>query len=292
MTFHPAPENFGYRICRIDLPNSPIITALSDNVIQAQHSVTLSEKGVQVSSVEHVLASLYGCEIDNCLIEINGPEFPIMDGSSIPFVKMLKTVGIREQNEFRKYIELKRKRIKVKDESGESSLILLPDESFSIQVRVSFDSILLRSQNAFMSNLSSFPRDIARARTFVFIKEIIPLLEANLMDGGSLDNAIVIYDHYIDQVQYKLLSDRFRIKSGSITKLGYIMNRSLIYDNEFAKHKLLDIVGDIALTGSFIKGKIIANCPGHEINTLFAKTIREVSTSIRKEKVTSLKSQK
>ena len=282
ITFHPAPENHGYKIRRTDIVGQPIIDALAENVCATQRGTVLSYKGVQVSTVEHALAALYACEIDNCLIDVDAPEFPILDGSSILFVSKIKSVGTQEQNAPRKYISFKRKKIKVVDKETDSSLVLLPSDSFSIETQISFDSTLLRKQNAILNDLSDFTKDFAAARTFVFVREIEPLLSNNLVKGGDLDNAIVIYDTLIDQDHFDNLADIMNVKKRDASKLGYIMNRPLLYPNEPARHKLLDVIGDIALVGYFIKGRIIANCPGHKINNLFARAIREAMNTNKK----------
>lgn len=275
ITFNPAPENHGYKIRRTDIPGQPIIDALAENVAATQRGTVLSSNGVQVSTIEHALAALYACEIDNCLIDVDAPEVPILDGSSILFVSKIKSVGVQEQDAPRKYIAFKRKKIKVVDKATGASMILIPDDSFSIQSHIAFNSTLLRKQDASLNDLSEFTRDFAAARTFVFVREIEPLLNNNLVKGGDLDNAIVIYDKPIEQEHFDYLADIMGVKRKDASKLGYIMNRPLLYPNEPARHKLLDIIGDIALVGYFIKGKIIANCPGHKINNLFARAIRE-----------------
>lgn len=275
MIFHPAPENHGYKIRRTDIAGQPIIAALAENVSATQRGTILSVDGVSVSTVEHALAALYACEIDNCLIDIDGPEFPIMDGSSITFVSKIKETGIQQQCAERKYIAFKNKKIKVEDKVAGSSMILLPSDSFSIHSQISFNSTLLNKQYAYMSDLSEFVKDFASARTFVFVREIKQLLGNNLVKGGDLDNAIVIYDDPIEQEDFDRLADIMGVKRKDASKLGYIMNKPLVYLNEPARHKLLDIIGDIALVGYFIKGKIVANCPGHKINNLFSRAIRE-----------------
>lgn len=285
ITFNPAPENHGYKIRRTDVVGQPIIDALAENVSATQRGTVLSANGVQVSTVEHALAALYACEIDNCLIDVDAPEVPILDGSSIMFVSKIKEVGVKQQNAERRYISFKRKRIKVTDKATGSSMLLMPDESFSIQSHITFDSKLLRQQDAHMNDLSEFTRDFAPARTFVFVREVMPLLENNLVKGGDLDNAIVIYDKPIEQNDLDDLADAMGVKRKDATKLGYIMNKPLIYPNEPARHKLLDIIGDIALVGYFIKGKIIANCPGHKINNQFARAIREAIFADKKSKL-------
>jgi UDP-3-O-[3-hydroxymyristoyl] N-acetylglucosamine deacetylase/3-hydroxyacyl-[acyl-carrier-protein] dehydratase len=288
ITFNPAPEDYGYRIRRTDVFGQPIIDAVAENVIGTQRGTVLSDNGVQVGTVEHALAALYGCEIDNCLIEVDGPEFPIFDGSSIVFVSKIKETGVREQKAARKYIHLKRKRIRVTDADTGSEIILLPGDTLKIQSRIRFDSLLLRQQSACLDNISDFVKEFASSRTFVFVKEIEQLLQKNLIKGGDLDNAIVIYDTPISQEDYDRLANITRVRHKDAKKLGYIMNKPLIYENEPARHKLLDILGDIALTGAFIKGTIIATCPGHKINTSFAKAIREyyLSQIQKKEKKT------
>lgn len=275
ITFNPAPEHHGYKIKRIDVPGQPIIDALAENVSATQRGTVLSANGVEVSTVEHALAALYACEIDNCLIEVNAPEFPIMDGSAIQFVSKIKEIGVDIQNADRKYIMIKRRKIKVVDKISGASMLLIPDETFSIQSQISFNSNLLRHQEANLADMKDFTKDIAPARTFVFVREIEPLLQENLVKGGDLDNAIVIYDKPIDQKSFDILADTMGVKRKDATKLGYIMNKPLIYPNEPARHKLLDIIGDLALVGGFIKGKIIANSPGHKINNMFARAIRE-----------------
>ncbi|NDV79073.1 UDP-3-O-[3-hydroxymyristoyl] N-acetylglucosamine deacetylase [Dysgonomonas sp. 511] len=275
ITFRPAPENHGYKIKRTDIAGQPVIEALAENVSATQRGTVLSVGDVQVSTVEHAMAALYACEIDNCLIEVDAPEFPILDGSSIQYVSKIKEVGAQQQAALRKFVTFKRKRIKVVDKETGSSLILLPDDSFSIQSHISFNSTFLHKQDACLNDLSEFTRDFASARTFVFVREIEPLLNNNLVKGGDLDNAIVIYDKPIEQDKFDQLAKVMGVKRKDANRLGYIMNKPLIYPNEPARHKLLDIIGDLALVGHYIKGKIIANCPGHKINNLFARAIRE-----------------
>jgi UDP-3-O-[3-hydroxymyristoyl] N-acetylglucosamine deacetylase/3-hydroxyacyl-[acyl-carrier-protein] dehydratase len=273
--FNPAPENHGYKIRRVDAPGQPIIDALAENVIGTQRGTVLSANGVQVSTVEHALAALYACEIDNCLIDIDGSEFPILDGSSILYVSKIKEVGVQTQNAEREYITIKRKKVKVTDKSTGSSMVLIPNDSFSIESHIAFDSSFLRQQDAILNNLSEFTRDFASARTFVFVKEIEPLINNNLVKGGDLDNAIVIYDKPIEQEKFDQLADMMKVKRKDASKLGYVMNKPLLFPNEPARHKLVDIIGDLALVGKFINGKVIANCPGHKINNMFARAIRE-----------------
>lgn len=273
--FNPAPENHGYKIRRTDLPNTPIIDAVAENVVSTERGTVLGSSLMQVGTVEHALAALYGCEIDNCLIDVDAPEFPIMDGSSISFVQKILETGTVTQNAIRIYLSFPRKKIKVKDEISGASLTLTPSESFSIKSNISFNSVLLKQQEAYLPDLSFFVKDFAAARTFVFVREIESLMNKDLIKGGDMDNSIIIYDQVIQQDKLDNLADMLHVKRRNANHLGYLMNKPLNTSNEPAQHKLLDIIGDIALVGYFIKGKIEANRPGHTINNLFAKEIRK-----------------
>lgn len=277
ITFRPAPVDFGYQIKRIDLDGQPIIKACAENVNNTQRSTVLSHSGIQVATVEHALAALYGCEIDNCLIEIDGPEFPILDGSSAEYTDQIDRVGYIEQSKKRVYYEVDEKIEYIDSETG-SHLILLPADTFSVHVQISFDSGILDVQNAHMQKLSEFTAEFSKCRTFVFIKEIEGLLKEGLIKGGDLDNAIVIYEKHIQQKELNQLADIMGIERKKIDKAGYIMNKPLQFPNEPARHKLLDVIGDIALIGRFIKGVIVAVRPGHRVNNLFA---REIMKDIR-----------
>lgn len=277
ITFRPAPVDFGYQIKRIDLDGQPIIKACAENVNNTQRSTVLSHSGIQVATVEHALAALYGCEIDNCLIEIDGPEFPILDGSSAEYTDQIDRVGYIEQSKKRVYYEVDEKIEYIDSETG-SHLILLPADTFSVHVQISFDSEILDVQNAHMQKLSDFTAEFSKCRTFVFIKEIEGLLKEGLIKGGDLDNAIVIYEKHIQQKELNQLADIMGIERKKIDKAGYIMNKPLQFPNEPARHKLLDVIGDIALIGRFIKGVIVAVRPGHRVNNLFA---REIMKDIR-----------
>ncbi|SCD21150.1 UDP-3-O-acyl-N-acetylglucosamine deacetylase [Proteiniphilum saccharofermentans] len=274
ITFRPAPVDFGYRIKRIDLEGSPVITASAENVMNTQRCTVLSVDGIQVAMIEHALAALYGCEIDNCLIEIDSPEFPILDGSAIEYVNNIHRVGFEEQSKERIYYEVDQN-IEYFDAETGSYLILMPSDRFSVHVQIAFDSEVLPVQKAFLENLSDFKDEVSMCRTFVFIREIESLLKTGLIKGGDLDNAIVIYDQLIQQKELDRLADVMGIERRKIDKTGYIVNRPLLFPNEPARHKLLDVIGDIALVGRFIKGRIIANRPGHRINNLFARNIIE-----------------
>jgi len=272
--FNPAPENHGYKIKRIDIEGQPVIDALAENVVATQRGTVLGKRDIHVGTVEHALAALYAYRIDNCLIEVNAPEFPILDGSSIIYALEIERVGVEEQNALRDYYIVKKK-IEVKDEETGSSIIVLPDEKFGVNALISFDSVFLDSQYATLDNLSEFKENIAASRTFVFVREIEPLLQNGLIKGGDLDNAIVIYERQISQERFDKLADMMGVSRKDATQLGYIMNKPLTFPNEPARHKLLDILGDIALIGKPIKGRIIATCPGHKINNRFARCIRK-----------------
>jgi UDP-3-O-[3-hydroxymyristoyl] N-acetylglucosamine deacetylase/3-hydroxyacyl-[acyl-carrier-protein] dehydratase len=274
ITFNPAPINHGYKIKRIDLEDQPVIDALAENVKGTQRGTVLSKNEVQVSTVEHALAALYAYEVDNCLIEVNAPEFPILDGSSIVYVNEIERVGLEEQDAERDFYIVKSK-IEVKDEETGSSITVLPDDSFGVHANITFDSIFLDNQFATLDNLKDFKKEIAASRTFVFVREIEPLLQHGLIKGGDLDNAIVIYERQISQERLDHLADTMGAARKDATELGYIMNKPLAFSNEPARHKLLDILGDIALIGKPIIGRILASCPGHKINNQFARIIRK-----------------
>ena len=279
-TFMPAPENHGYKIQRIDLEEQPVIECLAEYVSETQRGTVLVKDGVKVSTIEHAMAALYASRIDNCLIQLDGPEMPILDGSALLFVKEIERVGIVEQAANKDYYIVKHK-IEIKGENGEH-LILLPDEESCVDVMISFQSKILASQFASLNHYSDFATEVASARTFVFVREIEPLLGAGLIKGGDLDNAIVIYENELSQERYDALADQIGIPHRDATQLGYIQNRPLTWPNEAARHKLLDIIGDLALVGKPIKGRVIATKPGHTINNKFA---REIRRDIRKHEV-------
>ena len=274
ITFNPAPENHGYKIKRTDLEGQPVIDALAEHVVATQRGTVLKKNDVQVSTIEHAMAALYALEIDNCLIEVNAPEFPILDGSARYFVEGIQKVGSVEQNAPRDYYIVKHK-IEVKDEESGASLIILPDEKFSVNVLISFDSPVLNNQFASMNDLSEFPSELAASRTFVFVREIEMLLNNNLIKGGDLDNAIVIYDQKLPQESLDKLADMMNVPHLNLKELGYINHEPLVFDNEPARHKLLAVIGDVALIGKPIRGRIIATRPGHKINNQFARMIRK-----------------
>lgn len=274
VTFNPAPDNHGYKIQRIDVEGQPIIDAVAENVTETTRGTVLSRNNVKVSTVEHALAALYAAGIDNCLIQVNGPEIPILDGSAKYYVENIERVGIEEQNAVKDYYIIKSK-IEYKDEATGSSIMVLPDENFSVNVLISYDSSVLSNQFATLDNMSDFPKEIASSRTFVFVREIEPLLGAGLIKGGDLDNAVVIYERQMTQENLDKLADVMKVEHRDATKLGYLNNKPLVWPNEPARHKLLDIIGDLALIGRPIKGRIIATRPGHTVNNKFARLLRK-----------------
>lgn len=273
VTFNPAPENYGYKIQRIDLEGEPIIDAIAENVIDTSRGTVVARGDARCSTIEHGMAALYAMGIDNCLIQVNGPEFPILDGSAKQYVENIRRVGIVVQNAPKDFYVIKKK-IEFRDEETGSSIIILPDEQFSITAMISFDSQFINSQFATLDNMEDFAEEIANARTFVFVREIEPLLKAGLIKGGDLDNAIVIYERQISQESLDQLADHMHVEHKDATKLGYLNDQPLVWQNEPARHKLLDIIGDMALIGRPIKGRIIATRPGHTINNKFARQMR------------------
>lgn len=276
-TFKPAEVNTGYRIKRIDLEGEPIIEALAENVTETTRGTVVSskaDKNVKVSTIEHALAALYTVGIDNCLIEVDAAELPILDGSAIIYCNKIEEVGIQEQEEEKEYYVVK-KRIKVFDPETGSSLIVLPDDELSMDVMIEFNSPVLSNQFASLEHVSAFKSEIAASRTFVFVREILPLLQMNLIKGGDLDNAIVIHDKEMPKEDLDRLADLMNVPRKQVSELGYLNNKPLVYKNEPARHKLLDLLGDLSLIGRPLKGRIVATKPGHTINTTLAKKIRK-----------------
>ena len=280
-TFSPAPENTGYVFKRIDLEGEPTLQAVAENVVETVRGTVIGNNSMRISTIEHALAALYAAGIDNCLITLNAPELPILDGSAIEYAEKIDEVGIVEQDAEKDYYIVKQK-IEVVDEKTGSSLIVLPDEDFSIDTMIEFDSPILQNQFASLNSMKRFKSDIAASRTFVFVREIVALLNANLIKGGDLDNAIVIYEKQISQEQLDQLADMLKVEHRDANNLGYIQHKPLVWENECTRHKLLDIIGDMALIGKPIKGRIIATRPGHTINNKFARQMRR---EIRKHEI-------
>lgn len=282
LTFKPAPADHGYKFCRLDLPGQPMIDALADYVTETSRGTTLVQNNASVATVEHVLAALYGMKIDNALIEINGPEAPIMGGGASKFVEAIKEAGIEEMKEERNYFEVKQK-IVYSDEEHGIDLMVYPDDHFSINVLIDYNSRILGNQYAILDSLDDFEKEIADSRTFVFFHELEPLHEKGLIKGGDLDNAVVILENEVEQSEIDRIAKLFNRPGINKHTAGILNNTELHHPNEPARHKLLDIMGDLALVGHPIKGKVVATRPGHYANTRLAKTIRqEMKKSISK----------
>ena len=281
VTFNPAEENHGYKIQRIDLPGMPIMDAVAENVIDTQRGTVLGKGEMRCSTVEHAMAALYAFGVDNVLIQVDGPEFPILDGSATFYVNEIKRVGLKEQNAPKDYYIINKK-MEFRDDNTGACITLLPDEDFSITSMISFDSKVLSSQFATLDNMDNFETEVAAARTFVFVREIEPLLTAGLIKGGDLNNAVVIYEKETSQEVLDKLCEQTGAEHHDAKELGYIQHKPLVWENEPARHKLLDIIGDMALIGRPIKGRIIATRPGHTINNKFARMMRK---EIRKHEV-------
>ena len=275
LTFNPAVENTGYMFKRIDLPGKPEIEALSKYVIDTQRGTTLEKDGVKLKTVEHVLAALVGLEIDNVLIHIDSEEPPIMDGSSKFFVEALEKSGIEELNQNRSEYIVKNVLTYKDDETG-SEITVIPSDNYEVTTMVDYETKVLGTQNATLSDLSEFKDNFSNARTFSFLHEIEMLLENNLIKGGDLNNAIVYVDKKISDDTMDKLKKAFNKDKVSVKSNGILDNLNLHYPNEAARHKLLDVIGDLALIGKRIRGKIIAKKPGHKTNTMFAKMISEI----------------
>ena len=273
-TFLPAPENHGYKFQRLDMEGQPVIDALAEYVTATTRGTVISRGDLRISTIEHALAALYAAGIDNCLIQLNAPELPILDGSAKVYCEKIIEAGIEEQNTDKDFYVVKQK-IEVRDDTSGSSIVVLPDDEFSIDTMVSFDSPVLTNQYASLDKLDDFSREIGASRTFVFVREVEPLVKGNLIKGGDLDNAIVIYDSPMQQEELDRLADLMGVPHKNVTEFGYINDFPLLADNEPARHKLLDVLGDIALIGRPMRGKVIATRPGHSINTTFAKKIRK-----------------
>lgn len=272
--FQPAPANHGYKFRRIDLEGSPIIDAVAENVVDTTRGTVLGKKDVIVSTVEHALAALYASGIDNCLIDINGPELPILDGSAIQYVDNIAAVGTEEQNVEKDYYIIKEKTC-VRDEETGSMLTMYPDDNFSVEVMVEYNSAVLPNQFAILDDLADFKQEVASARTFVFVKEIEALMSHGLIKGGDLDNAIVIYDQKAEQETIDRICDMVNMPHMTLNELGYINPKPLKWDNEPARHKLVDVIGDLALIGRPLKGRVVSIRPGHTINNKFTRMLRK-----------------
>jgi UDP-3-O-[3-hydroxymyristoyl] N-acetylglucosamine deacetylase/3-hydroxyacyl-[acyl-carrier-protein] dehydratase len=275
ITFKPAPENYGYAFVRIDLEGSPVIEADANYVVNTQRGTNLEKRGVKIQTSEHVLAALVGMEIDNCLMELNASEPPIMDGSSKFFVEAIEKAGIVEQEAVREEYIVKEV-ISYTDEESGSEIIVMPSDEYQVTTMVDFGTKVLGTQNASLKHLSEFKTEISNARTFSFLHEIEMLLEHGLIKGGDLNNAIVYVDKELSPKTMEKLRSAFGKDEISVKPNGILDNLTLHHPNEAARHKLLDVIGDLALIGTRIRGKVIANKPGHYVNTQFAKKLIKI----------------
>lgn len=275
MSLKPATPGFGIKFQRIDLPNKPIVKADVDYVTDTSRGTTLEHNGARISTVEHLMAALVGMGIDNVLIELNGPEVPIMDGSSQPFIETIENAGIHKQDAQKVYYSID-SNIYFYDEAKRVEMVALPSIDYKITALIDFNSPVLGTQHAALKNISDFKKEIAPCRTFCFLHELEYLLENNLIKGGDLNNAIVVVDKPVNDGQLERLAKAFNRKRMSVKNegIGILNNVQLRFPNEPARHKLLDVVGDLALVGYPIKAHIIANRPGHSSNVAFAKKIK------------------
>ena len=275
VTFKPAPVNNGYSFVRVDLEGHPVIEADANYVVNTQRGTNLEKLGVKIQTSEHVLAAFVGCDIDNVIIELNESEPPIMDGSSKFFVEAIEKAGVEEQEAERKYYVVN-EIISYVDEASGSEILIMPSDDYQVTAMVDFGTKVLGTQNATLKNISDFKTEIANARTFSFLHELETLLENGLIKGGDLNNAIVYVDKEISQKTIEHLKVAFGKEDIAVKPNGILDNLTLHYPNEAARHKLLDVIGDLALIGIRLKGKVIANKPGHFVNTQFAKKMSKI----------------
>ncbi|HTH56145.1 MAG TPA: bifunctional UDP-3-O-[3-hydroxymyristoyl] N-acetylglucosamine deacetylase/3-hydroxyacyl-ACP dehydratase [Cyclobacteriaceae bacterium] len=274
MTFLPAKPNHGIKFQRIDLPGSPIIEADCDRVVDVSRGTTIEQSGARISTIEHTLAALVGLEIDNVLIQIDGPEAPIMDGSSIEFVNALKEVGTEEQNALRDFFEVQDS-IFYREAARNVEIAALPLDDYRVTVMVDYNSPVLGSQHASITSIQQFEKEIASCRTFCFLHELEMLYKNNLIRGGDLNNAIVIVDRVVEPHELDNIARMLNKPKVEVKKEGILNNIELRYNNEPARHKLLDIIGDLALAGRPLKAQILAARPGHAANVAFAKKLKK-----------------
>lgn len=274
MTVKPAPANTGIFFRRTDIEGSPIIEAIADNVKETSRSTVLAKREAKISTVEHILAALWGCGVDNAEIAVDAAEVPIGDGSAGQWVEQIQTVGLTEQDADRVYYNITEKTVFSNPERG-VEIVAYPDSEMSVSVNVDFNSTVIGNQYATLNSIEDFATEIAPCRTFVFLHELEPLINANLIKGGDLENAIVIVERPLPLAEAQKIADLCKSKAVEADKKGYLGNLTLRFDNEIARHKMLDLMGDLALIGQRINGKIFATRPGHAANTEFAKIVRK-----------------
>jgi len=280
LTFVPAPINHGIIFKRVDLPDQPIVECDVDNVVDVSRGTSIEKNGARINTVEHALAALVGLQIDNILIELDGPEIPIMDGSSLPFIEAINAIGLEEQNALRNFFEVPHG-IFFHDAEKNIELAALPLDDYRVTVMVDYNSPVLGSQHATLNSITQFEKEIASCRTFCFLHELEMLHKQNLIKGGDLNNAIVVVDRVVNDDELESLAKLFGKDKVEVKKEGILNNIELRYKNEPARHKLLDVVGDLALVGRPLKAQIMAARPGHASNVAFAKKIKRVMMDSR-----------
>lgn len=273
--FCPAPENYGYKIVRVDLEGQPVIECKSENVVETTRGTVVAAGDVKVSTIEHAMAALYASGVDNCRIELDGPEMPILDGSAELFIEQIQKVGLADQDAEKRYFSID-KELVIDGERGEH-IVVSPCDHLSFDITIAFQSKMLENQSASIDDINDFKTEIASARTFVFVRDIQPLFELGYIKGGDLDNAIVIYENELPQDKLDSIADEMGVPHMDATKLGYLNRKPLTWPNEMARHKLLDIIGDLALIGMPLKAKVTALRPGHTINNKVARAIKAES---------------
>lgn len=273
-TFKPAPAGTGIKFKRVDIEGENEIDALAENVVETSRGTVIAKGDIKVSTIEHSMAALYAMGVDNCLIEVSGAEMPILDGSAAPYVKEISAVGLEEQDVEREYYVIRKKTEFVNEVTG-SKYTFMPDDDFSMTVMVKYPSVVLSNQFANLDSIADFEKEVASCRTFVFVKEIEALVKNNLIKGGDLNNAIVVYDEKISQNEIDHLCDILGKEHIKADNIGYLNTEPLRFENEPARHKMLDLIGDLALIGKPIKGKVIAVCPGHTANADLTKKLRK-----------------
>src|SRR5690554_4797748 len=287
LTFKPAPENHGYKFKRVDLENSPIIEADVDNVTDTSRGTTISQNGASVSTIEHLLAAFVGMEIDNVLIEIDGPEVPILDGSALEYTQAIEKAGIQTQTQDREYYVIQ-DNIHYTEADRKVEMVAMPLDGYRFTCMIDYNSPVLGSQHASISSIDEFKKEIASSRTFCFLHELETLVANNLIKGGDLNNAIVVVDKEVGKEELSSLAKLFNREDIAVAREGILNNIELRHQNEPARHKLLDMIGDLALVGQPIKGHIMAARPGHAANVAFAKKIKQQIKKAKESKYTKV----
>lgn len=274
VTIAPAPQNSGIKFIRVDLENQPEVPALAEFVVETSRSTVIGKGDVRISTIEHLLAAIWGSGIDNVVIEINGPEVPILDGSSKLWIEAIQEVGTEEQEALCRYFEIPQK-VEYKIEERGVEIVAFPDSALSMNVNVDFNSKVVGLQYANLNSRKEFGQEISTCRTFVFLHEIMPLIEANLIKGGDIDNAVIVVENELSEAETAKIVELFGPETLEMISTGYVAKDGLRFENEVARHKMLDLCGDLALVGCRLKGRIFATRPGHKSNTEFAKLIRK-----------------